>query len=135
MARGITIQDLQKSACAAKNPHLFTDKKQRQPRKVSKHVLWIGEQLKEWCEEKGYELKEEYRFHQARKFRFDFFIVELRLGIEYNGLVSDKSRHTTLKGYTGDMEKINLAQSEGYKVVQFTILNYLKVIDTIEKIL
>lgn len=66
----------------------------------------------------------EYTFHPTRKWRFDFAIVEHKLAIEYNGIMSDKSRHTTVKGYTGDMEKINEANKLGWTVFQYTPLNY-----------
>ena len=40
----------------------------------------------------------EYSFHPERKWRFDFAIPEMKIGIEYNGIMSAKSRHTTITG-------------------------------------
>lgn len=67
---------------------------------------------------------EEYRFHPKRRWRFDFAIPELMIGIEYEGLVSEKSGHTTFKGYTKDTEKYNEAQKLGWIVLRYTALNY-----------
>lgn len=65
----------------------------------------------------------EYRFSQARKFRFDFaFITEDRLAIEVDGGVwkGGQGRHTSGAGYTRDCEKNNLAILEGWRVLHFT---------------
>lgn len=66
----------------------------------------------------------EYAFHPERKWRFDFAIPEMKVGIEYEGLMSEKSRHTSIKGFTGDTEKYNAAASLGWKVLRYTALNY-----------
>lgn len=92
----------------------------------------MKEQLQEWCEVKGYTLLIEHKFSEYRKFRFDFAIKEIMTGIEYHGLNSEKSGHTTLLGFTKDQDKANLAQSEGWKVLSFTILNYQTVIEQLE---
>jgi len=137
---GFTIEALKKSAVANLNPHLFEEqpkiesKLPRKPRKDSKAKKDINSWLWAWCREKGLELKLEQEFHPARKWRFDWQIPKLMIGIEYNGIMSDKSRHTTVVGYTGDMEKINAAQSLGWTVLQYTPLNYKSLISDVEKI-
>jgi len=70
----------------------------------------------------AYEL--EYRFHDLRKFRFDIAILDFKVGIEYEGLMSEKSRHTTIDGFTMDCIKYNLAQLNGWKVLRYTAKNY-----------
>jgi hypothetical protein len=70
----------------------------------------------------AYEL--EYRFHDLRKFRFDIAILDMKVGIEYEGLMSEKSRHTTIDGFTMDCIKYNLAQLNGWKVLRYTAKNY-----------
>jgi very-short-patch-repair endonuclease len=72
----------------------------------------------------GYNYEKERLFHSSRKWRFDFCLPDYKIAIEYNGIMSDKSRHTTVKGYTGDMEKLNEAQKLGWTVLQYTPLNY-----------
>lgn len=67
---------------------------------------------------------QELKFDDLRRYRFDWAIPELKLAIEYEGLNSEKSRHTTKKGYTGDCQKYNLAVINGWKVLRYTAMNY-----------
>lgn len=87
--------------------------------RVSKDVMAICQAIKEAG--LGYEL--EYRFHTSRKWRFDVYIPELNLGIEYEGLFSEKSRHTTVVGYTEDCIKYNSAAIMGIHVLRYTNKN------------
>lgn len=68
------------------------------------------------------ELQREYRFHQVRKFRFDFAIPEHRIAIEMDGGVWMKGggRHNRPAGFLKDMEKFNLAATMGWRVVRVT---------------
>lgn len=66
----------------------------------------------------------ELKFSDKRKFRFDYAIPFYRIAVEFEGIISTKSRHTTITGYTRDCEKYNLAQIEGWKVLRYTALNY-----------
>ena len=77
----------------------------------------------------------EYSFHPERKWRFDFAIPEMKIGIEYNGIMSAKSRHTTITGYSKDMEKINAAQKLGWVVLQYTPLNYKNMLNDLNEII
>lgn len=70
------------------------------------------------------ECLEEHSFHPDRKWRFDFAIPELMIAIEYEGLMSEKSGHTTIKGYSKDCEKYNEAIKQGWKLLRYTALNY-----------
>lgn len=74
----------------------------------------------------------EHEFDLQRKFRFDYAIPELMLAIEYEGLMSEKSGHTTVEGYTKDCRKYNLATSQGWKILRYTALNYSEVAQDIE---
>lgn len=67
---------------------------------------------------------EELEFHTERKFRFDWAIPELMIAIEYEGLFSKKSGHTTVGGYTKDTIKYNLAAINGWTVLRYTALSY-----------
>jgi very-short-patch-repair endonuclease len=134
----ITIDDIKKSACSSRNQHLFVEankmiKRQKKARNDCPQVQYIHWQLKYWCIEKGCELKKELQFAKPRKFRFDFALPEFKIAIEYDGLNSKKSGHTTLVGFTKDTEKINLAISLGWKVLRFTVLNYQQVLQEVEK--
>ena len=90
--------------------------------------------LKYWCQEKNIQFEKEYKFSN-RKFRFDFALPEYKIGIEYDGLNSEKSGHTTLTGFTKDTEKLNLAISLGWKVLRYTVLNYQNVLQDIQTII
>jgi len=72
----------------------------------------------------GIEYVTEHRFHEMRKFRFDIAILDMKVGIEYEGLMSEKSRHTTIEGFTMDCVKYNLAQLNGWRVMRYTAKNY-----------
>lgn len=64
----------------------------------------------------------EYRFHPKRRWRFDYAWPEHKVAVEYEGLVSQKSRHITLTGYTRDCEKYSRAAVMGWKVIRYTVM-------------
>ena len=82
---------------------------------------------------KSYET--EYKFDEVRKFRFDYAISSLMIAIEYEGVFSAKSRHTTVAGFSEDCRKYNLAIANGWRVLRYTALNYLELYTDLEKIL
>jgi len=92
--------------------------------KVSPQKIWMHWFLIVWCSEQSLTLKTEYRFLSDRKFAFDFAILEPKIAIEYEGLNSEKSGHTTLLGYTSNTDKYNLAAADGWNLIRFTVLNY-----------
>ena len=84
-----------------------------------KTLLWVMHRegkIPEYCEE--------FEFHHKRLFRFDWSIPSLKIAIEYEGIFSKKSGHTTISGYTKDCTKYNLAAIEGWKVLRYTAKNY-----------
>ena len=70
------------------------------------------------------EYVEEHQFDPVRKYRFDWAIPELKIAIEYEGIFSKKSGHTTVSGYTKDCDKYNLATVHGWKILRYTAKNY-----------
>ena len=84
----------------------------------------------------GCDYDTEYRFSD-RRYMFDIVLlpIGLKIAIEYNGLFSAKSRHTTISGYSKDREKINLAISMGWKVLEYTPLNYTNVVDDVKRLI
>ena len=81
----------------------------------------------------------ELQFDEVRKFRFDWAIPSLMIAIEFEGIMSEKSRHTTKTGYSKDTEKYNLAAISGWIVLRYTVLTYgnlerdlLKIIKTLQ---
>lgn len=65
----------------------------------------------------------EYTFHPTRKWRFDFYYPPTKIAYEFEGIIANKSRHTTITGYTNDCEKYNEATKMGIKVYRFTTIN------------
>jgi very-short-patch-repair endonuclease len=135
-----TLEDLKKSACASLNQHLFQDvrnlgkkKSPQLPGQMCQQAQWMWGQLAAWSLATGIQVVKEHKFHPIRKWRFDFAVPDKMIGIEYDGLQSAKSRHTTLTGFSGDTEKMNEAQALGWKVIRFTVKNYKTVMKELEK--
>ena len=56
---------------------------------------------------------------QGKRLRYDFIWESERVLIEIQGgIFMDKSGHNTGKGITRDINKVNLASLEGYKIFQ-----------------
>lgn len=62
----------------------------------------------------------EYRFHDTRKWRFDFAWPEPHLAVEVEGAIFAMSRHTRGVGFTQDADKYNAAVLLGWRVLRFT---------------
>lgn len=101
-------------------------------KKVGPQKYWMEIVLQEWCEKRGLELVPEFQFLLNRKFRFDWAIPSIKLACEYEGIFSEKSRHTTKQGYSRDAEKYNLAVAGGWKVFRYTAANYKNLIKDLE---
>ena len=67
-------------------------------------------------------LTQEHQFHKSRKWRFDVAWPEIKVAFEYEGVFSDKSRHTTATGLSNDCEKYNQAQIDGWLVIRATAI-------------
>jgi len=78
---------------------------------------------------------EEFQFAKPRRFRFDFCFPDKMVAIEYEGIISVKSDHTTIKGYTSNCEKYNLAAKRGWKLLRYTALNYKEVMIDLPELL
>ena len=106
-------------------------------KKRSKEKDWIGWNLWIWSQEHQFKLYEEYRFDETevRKFRFDYCFPEIKIAIEYEGIFSEKSGHTTVTGYTKDAIKYNLAQAQGWRVIRLTAINYKTLLEEINKLI
>ena len=70
--------------------------------------------------ELGADMVREYRFHDTRKWRFDYAIPALKIAVECDGGVWGYGRHNRPKGYIKDMEKFNAAAEMGWVVLKFT---------------
>lgn len=94
------------------------------PKKEARQLAWIKSQLSIL----GIKFIPEFQFAKPRKFRADIALSEHKILIEYEGIINlknnNKSGHTTIKGYTKDTEKYNLAGVLGYTVLRYTAINY-----------
>lgn len=80
----------------------------------------------------GVNYESEYPFHPTRKWRFDWAIPDKKIGIEYEGVFSEKSRHTTKGGYTADVEKYREAAKLGWTVLRYTNKDYVRLTDDLK---
>lgn len=62
------------------------------------------------------EVEREYRFHNTRRWRFDFALPGPKLAIEIEGGLYNGGRHTRGKGYEQDLEKYQAAMLDGWTV-------------------
>lgn len=81
----------------------------------------------------GFEFEQELEFMKdiGRKFRFDFACRKLMIAIEYEGIHSEKSRHTTVTGFAEDCVKYRWAAILGWTVLRYTAKDYRDVVTDI----
>lgn len=67
----------------------------------------------------------EYQFMTSRKWRFDYAWTDLKVAIEYNGIIyvpksknMSKTGHTTITGLADDYEKLGEAQIRNWIVLE-----------------
>lgn len=72
------------------------------------------------------ECVKEFKFHPVRKWRFDYALPEHKIALEVEGGVWTGGRHTSPKGFLGDMEKYNTATLMGWRVLRTTPDELLK---------
>lgn len=65
-------------------------------------------------------VKPEHKFHPKRRWRIDYYLPTLRIGIEIEGGVWTGGRHTHPAGFTKDMEKYNTAALMGIAIYRLT---------------
>ena len=133
-----TIEDIKKSKVWGINRHLETKPEKKtivKARNDCPEVQKMFWDLKYWCIEKGIRLEKEFKFAQGRRYRADFALPEEKVIIEYQGLNSAKSGHSTLLGYTRDTERIKVANDLGYRVLYYTVLNYMNILQDLEKLI
>jgi len=104
-------------------------------KRVGKQVKSEGHgKIKDTLGWMGVQFVIEHEFHPTRKWRFDFAILDKMIAIEYEGIHSDKSRHTTRSGYAGDIEKYNAATKLGWRILRYHAGNVGEVYGDLETI-
>jgi hypothetical protein len=58
----------------------------------------------------------EYKFHPTRRWRLDWFLPSVNIGIEIEGGIWIRGRHTRPLGFLRDIEKYNTAALMGIKL-------------------
>ena len=84
----------------------------------------------------GCEINPEHIFFPGRRWRIDFAIIDLKIGIEIEGGVWSGGAHTRGKGFIEDMEKYNAAVTLGWVILRFTPqdLNKITTLETVKKV-
>jgi very-short-patch-repair endonuclease len=74
----------------------------------------------------GIKYEREYKAIKDRRFRYDFYLPDYNILIEVQGgQYMAKSGHNSIKGLDRDYEKCNLAQINGYTILQYGS-NYIR---------
>lgn len=60
----------------------------------------------------------EHRFHDRRRWRFDYAWPDHLVALEVDGGVWQQGRHNRAAGYRRDLEKLNTAASFGWRVLR-----------------
>jgi len=61
----------------------------------------------------------EHRFHETRRWRFDWAWPDHRVAIEIEGGVWTAGRHTRGQGFLADIEKYNAAAELGWRLLRY----------------
>ncbi len=65
-------------------------------------------------------LTPEHKFHPDRRWRLDYALPELKIGIEIHGGTRRQGRHNRAQGFANDREKMNAALGLGWQVYELT---------------
>jgi len=136
MTKRFTLKDVAKSKVANLNTKVISKEKAisgplselRKLTTMPKSKRELNRLIENWCVENGFLLEKELVFNQIfdtnRRFRFDWAIPKLKLGIEYDGIMSEKSRHTTIGGFMEDCIKLNIVTANGWSFFRYHTGNY-----------
>lgn len=104
-------------------------------KRKSKEKEFISKNLFVWAQHNLLKLYQEYIFDETgeKNYRFDWCFPEIKLAIEYEGIFSEKSGHTTITGYTKDVRKYNLATLQGWTKISVTAADYETFMDHVKK--
>jgi very-short-patch-repair endonuclease len=89
------------------------------PKKQSPQVARVAAWLESRLPAAGL-IEREYRFHPARRWRFDLAVPSLMLAFELEGGTWIGGRHTSGAGYEKDAEKYSVAAALGWAVIRAT---------------
>lgn len=89
--------------------------------------------FQEFCRaEEWFVPEKEYRFHDKRKWRFDYAWPDYKIALEVEGGIwMNKGAHNTGKAILRDIEKYNTATIMGWRIIR-TTPNKLLTIETLD---
>ena len=90
-----------------------TMKKDELPRALSKYEEELALQIRLTKLEPP---KREHRFHDERRWRFDFAWPHLLFAVEVEGITHQGGRHQRVEGFENDLEKYQSAMLRGWTV-------------------
>lgn len=82
--------------------------------------------LHDWLLHTGWgPVETEYRFHPVRRWRFDFYLPDHNIAVEYEGVMTKGANvgHASIAGIMRDVEKYNEATAMGIRVFRATAEN------------
>ena len=73
------------------------------------------------CKEEGLNPMPEYKFHEKRRWRIDYYFEreEKKVALEIEGGIYTKGRHTRGSGFEKDMEKYNELSKHGIYLIRY----------------
>ncbi len=92
----------------------MTKRKSQSEYKLTKQQILLGIHL----DELGVRFQREFKFCE-RDWRFDLILLDYRIGIEISG-GNFSGGHARFKAQEQEYDKLNWAQMEGWRVLQFT---------------
>lgn len=114
-----------------KKPDVMTVAEFKKLKKPSREKDFIESVFKKM----GLKVIPEYKFVEGRRFKADWFLADKNILVEYEGLMSKKSRHTTVTGFTNDSTKYNYATVLGYRLLRYTALNYKNINEDLRQLI
>lgn len=125
MARAIRLKDLPKSVRAKLSPRQKErlSKEQKSALKALRDARITEQRETFYRVLDGMHLPRpvaEHRFHDDRKWRFDFAWPDAKIALEVDGAIWTQGRHTRGEGWLKDTEKMNTAATMGWRVLRCT---------------
>lgn len=135
--RGLKYQGKIRSFNIPENKPVKTVTGEAVPRRSkSKALIWLEWNLQFWANEHALTLEKDYVFSESRKYAFDFCFPSIKLAVEYEGgIFMARGGHNSPTGLQRDIDKYELAQKEGWKLIRLTCLNYTTVLQTLNEMI
>ena len=95
-------------------------KRQKEPKK-KREPSPLALRFEEMWKALGFpELRPEFKFHEHRKWRFDYVHLDSMVAVELEGGIFCRGRHSRPRGMPGDCDMYNAAAELGFHVFRLT---------------